>query len=79
MEEKAHYVPGNVLSAFPLSDDMKERLENHFSSIIHERVKLTFRTDPSIIGGIIVTIGHKVYDGSIRSQLNRLKEYVLQD
>lgn len=78
-QDQTHYLAGSVLSAFPLSDEMMDRLEKHFSTIMDARVRFTFNVDPTIIGGIIVTIGDRVFDGSIRNQLNHLKEHILQD
>jgi F-type H+-transporting ATPase subunit delta len=38
------------------------------------RIRATYREDPSLLGGAVVRIGSKVYDGSIRAQLERLKQ-----
>jgi F-type H+-transporting ATPase subunit delta len=36
-------------------------------------VELSVRVDPSLIGGVVARIGSTVYDGSVRTQLKRLR------
>lgn len=69
---------GEILSAFTLPEDTVMEIEKRFSDMMGERVKLTLKIEPNLIGGITVTIGDKVYDGSIRNQLNRLEKYIVQ-
>lgn len=70
---------GEILSAFTLPEDTVKKIEKRFSNIMGERVKLTLKVEPDLIGGITVIIGDKVFDGSIRNQLNRLEKYIVQD
>jgi F-type H+-transporting ATPase subunit delta len=37
------------------------------------RIRLTFRVEPQLIGGAVTRIGSTIYDGSLRTQLERLK------
>jgi F-type H+-transporting ATPase subunit delta len=37
-------------------------------------VKLNFAIDPAIIGGVVTRVGSTVYDGSVKTQLENLKE-----
>lgn len=56
-----------VVSAMPLTDDEKSRLESEISAASY-----TYTVDPSILGGVIVRSQDKVVDGSVRSNLNNL-------
>jgi F-type H+-transporting ATPase subunit delta len=39
-----------------------------------KKIEATFQEDKSLLGGAVVRIGSTVYDGSVREQLNRLRE-----
>lgn len=68
---------GTLWSAFPLDDATVAQIENRFADFLGRKVKLNLKVDPEIIGGIIVAIGDRIYDGSIKGQLNRMKEHLL--
>ena len=42
-----------------------------------KKVRIDFATDPEIIGGLVTRIGSTVYDGSVRSQLQQIKERMI--
>jgi F-type H+-transporting ATPase subunit delta len=42
------------------------------------KVEFKFKSDPSLIGGIVTRIGSVVYDGSVRTQLQEIKERLKQ-
>ncbi|NLM74367.1 MAG: F0F1 ATP synthase subunit alpha [Clostridiaceae bacterium] len=68
---------GVLWSAYPLEQDEIVQIENKFSELYGKKVKLDLKVKPEIIGGIIVSIGDKVYDGSIFGQLSRMKSHLL--
>mgnify|MGYP000956179543 CR=1 FL=1 len=68
---------GIVRSPFSLDQSNISRLEKVFSNIYGENVRLILKHDPSLIGGIVISIGDKLYDGSIKTQLNNMKEHIL--
>jgi F-type H+-transporting ATPase subunit delta len=65
---------GQVVSAEPLSDDALRRVTDALSEISRKRVLLTTDVDASLIGGLVAKVGDMVFDGTIRTQLNQLKE-----
>jgi F-type H+-transporting ATPase subunit b len=64
----------DVTSALPLNPDEQETVKNDILSKIGEKASVTFRVDPTILGGIIVRIGDKVLDGSVAGQLEELRQ-----
>jgi F-type H+-transporting ATPase subunit delta len=66
-------VRAEVTTAVPLSADQATELQAGLARRTGRRVELIPRVDPAIVGGVIVRIGDQVMDGSIRSQLIRLK------
>jgi len=74
----ANVETGILRSAFPLDDATVAQIEKRFSDFLGKNVKLNLQVDPEIIGGIIVAIGDRIYDGSLKGQLSRVKEHLLK-
>lgn len=62
-----------VVSALPLTEEEQETLRKDILSKTGAQA-VTFRVDPSILGGLIVRVGDKVIDGSVAGQLQLLRE-----
>jgi len=67
-------VRAEITTAAPLTPDRTAQLQRQLAEITGSKVELTTRVDPTIIGGIVTRIGGTVYDGSIATQLARLKD-----
>ncbi len=67
---------GEVISAIELDSSLQEKIQATLEKITGNKVLLETRVDPSIIGGIIARVGDLVFDGSIKTQLNGLKESI---
>ncbi len=63
-----------VTTAIPLDDEYQLKLAQRVTEIIGKPVVLKPKVDPSIIGGIIIRVGDKLIDGSIRSKLAALRK-----
>jgi len=68
---------GTLWSAFPLDEATVAQIEERFSKFLGKKLKLHLKVEPEIIGGIIVSIGDRIYDGSLKGQLSRIKEHLL--
>ena len=66
-------IRAEITTAVPLSSDRTAQIEQRLASLTGRRVTMTMRTDPGIIGGIVARLGGVVYDGSVATQLNKLK------
>jgi len=62
-----------VTVASPLSGEQEKSLQVMLSQSTQKKVSLEIQVDPSILGGMVVTIGSHMIDDSIRSKLARLK------
>ena len=61
----------------PLDDRQKKDLEKRLSERMRKTLRLTFRTDPSVLGGVVIQTGNFIYDASLVTQLEKLREKVL--
>jgi F-type H+-transporting ATPase subunit delta len=73
LDEHLGFVRADVSSAKPLSDAQRGSLEAQLSRMAGKKAKLKFQTDPALVAGVVARIGSKVYDGSVRGQLERLR------
>ncbi|MEN9506169.1 MAG: synthase subunit delta [Actinomycetota bacterium] len=62
-----------VRSAVELSDDQKMRLAAALANATGKQVNLKVVVDPSVLGGLVATIGDTVIDGSVRTRIDQLK------
>ena len=62
-----------VVSAHPLNDKQTQRLKEQIKSALGRDVQLTSSVDPSLLGGLVVKIGSRMVDSSIRTKLSRLQ------
>ena len=63
-----------VTSVVELTDEQKKKLISKLSLVTGRRIRATYVIDSSLIGGLSVTVDGKLYDGSIKKNLNNLKE-----
>ena len=63
-----------VRSAVPLDDDQQRRLAEALSRRTGKRITVRVTVDPSVIGGVVTTIGDTVIDGSVRHRIDQLRE-----
>lgn len=74
LEERSGAVLAQVTSARELSDAQKSELKSNLEKLTSKRVNLQFDLDEDLIGGVVTRIGSTVYDGSVKTQLENLKE-----
>jgi F-type H+-transporting ATPase subunit delta len=74
LDEHTGLVRATVVSAVPLDSAGLARLRVLLQRKVGRRVELTPQTDPSVLGGLRVHVGPKVYDATIASHLARLRE-----
>ena len=63
-----------VRSAVTLSDDQRDRLKSALSSATGMNIDIVVVVDPEILGGVVAQVGDTVFDGSVRTRLEKMKE-----
>ena len=74
LEELQQIVRAEVTTAEPLSSEHLATLQRRLASATGRTVKVSTKVDPSIIGGLKAQIGSTVYDGSIATQLEAVRQ-----
>lgn len=67
-------VEARIVTARPLNDADRAQLEAQVTRMAGAHVRATYAQDASLIGGAVVEIGSTIYDGSVRTQLQQLKQ-----
>ena len=71
-------VRAEVTSAAPLSPEKTKALEESLSRVTGKKVELSVSVDPELLGGVVAKIGSTVYDGSVRTQLARMRQELVK-
>jgi F-type H+-transporting ATPase subunit delta len=66
-----------IESAATLSDADREALRGSFAKITGRRVELAFHLNPELLGGVVAQIRSTVYDGSVRGNLQRIRQQLV--
>ncbi|HYY68335.1 MAG TPA: ATP synthase F1 subunit delta [Terriglobales bacterium] len=74
LNERLGLADAEVTSARELSDPEKRALETRVAEVTGKKVRARYKTDSKVLGGAVVQVGSTIYDGSIRGQLEKLKE-----
>jgi F-type H+-transporting ATPase subunit delta len=73
-DDQSGLTEAEVTSARPLNDNDRAELEAQVQKLAGGRIRTTYSQDATLLGGAVVRIGSTVYDGSIRAQLQQLKQ-----
>jgi F-type H+-transporting ATPase subunit delta len=66
-------VSADVVSAHPLSAEQMNALQDVLKAQVGKDVQINTRVDPNLLGGIVVKVGSRMIDSSLRTKLNNLK------
>jgi F-type H+-transporting ATPase subunit delta len=72
-------VRAEVVTAEPLSPEGAQAVERGLAQMSGRNVQMELRVDPSIIGGVVARIGGTVYDASIATQLQKMKQRLVEN
>jgi F-type H+-transporting ATPase subunit delta len=77
LDERSGIVSAEVTSARPLSDSEKAEIKTNLAKVTGKQVNLNFNINENIIGGVVTRVGSTVYDGSVKTQLENLKQQLI--
>jgi F-type H+-transporting ATPase subunit delta len=76
-EERTGRMRVLVQSAVPLPEDQQERLRQELRGTFKKEPLLDTRVDPELLGGLVVRVGDWLYDGSVRTQLDTIRNQLI--
>lgn len=78
LNEKNNIVEGKAITAIPMSKEEIKKLEENLSSKYNTNIILENVVDKTILGGVLVKLGNKEIDGTIKTRLDNLKQELSQ-
>ena len=76
LDERLGLVRADIASARELSPAHRASLEAQVTRLAGKQAKLRFATNPALIAGVVARVGSKLYDGSVRGQLDRIRTHL---
>jgi F-type H+-transporting ATPase subunit delta len=77
-DERSGHIHVHVRSAQPLPDDQRERLVLELKKAFQRDPILESRVEPDLLGGLVVQVGDWLYDASVRSNLETLRNQIIE-
>jgi F-type H+-transporting ATPase subunit delta len=74
---EARRLDGEVISAVPLDDGQRAKIAGELRERYGDNLELRFSVDPSLIGGLIIRVGDRVLDNSLRTRLSAIQRNML--
>ena len=78
IDERLNRARATVTSAAPLSELTLEGLKGRLRIATGREISLETRVEPGVLGGLVAQVGSTIYDGSLRTQLRRMREHLLK-
>ena len=78
LNDRQGFVEAQVSTARQLSDPEKQMLEAEITRMTGKKVKAKYEQDASLLGGAVVQVGSTIYDGSVKGQLERIREQLVE-
>jgi F-type H+-transporting ATPase subunit delta len=76
LDARMGFAEAQITSARELGDTEKRTLETQIENVTGKKVRAKFGLDASLLGGAVVRVGSTIYDGSVKGQLEKIKEAI---
>ena len=76
LDARMGFAEAHVTSARELGDAEKRTLEAQIEKVTGKKVRAQFRLDATLLGGALVRVGSTIYDGSVKGQLEKIREAI---
>jgi F-type H+-transporting ATPase subunit delta len=74
LDARLGFAEAQIASARVLAETEKREFEVDIQKLTGKKVRASYEQDASLLGGAIVRVGSTIYDGSVKGQLERLKQ-----
>ena len=74
LNQRLGFAVAEITSSRDLSDAERRSLESEVEKLTGQKVRASYAKDSSLLGGAMVKIGSTIYDGSVKGQLERMKQ-----
>jgi F-type H+-transporting ATPase subunit delta len=76
LNRRLGFAEAEIVSARELRDSERQELESQVGKLTGKKVRAHYSKDGSLLGGAVIKVGSTIYDGSVKGQLERIREQV---
>ena len=76
--KKRGEIKAELISAKDLSESDVENIKNDLSNSFNSKIKLTYKNDKSLVGGLILQVGSTMIDTSIKNKLQKIEKQMVE-
>ena len=76
LDARMGFAEAQITSARELGDAEKRALEAQVEKVTGKKVRAHFALDATLLGGAVVRVGSTIYDGSVKGQLEKIREAI---
>jgi F-type H+-transporting ATPase subunit delta len=76
LDSRLGFAEAQISSARELADAEKRTLEAQIQKTTGKKVRASYELDSTLLGGAVVRVGSTIYDGSVKGQLERIREQI---
>lgn len=77
INERLGIADAEIVSVRELGAEERRRLEDQVAKVTGKKLRVRYSLDQKLMGGVVVKVGSTIYDGSVRGQLQRMKEQLV--
>jgi F-type H+-transporting ATPase subunit delta len=77
LDDRQGFAEAQVSTARQLTDPEKQMLEAEITKMTGKKVRARYEQDASLLGGAVVQVGSTIYDGSVKGQLEKIREQLV--
>lgn len=78
LDHRQGFAEAEVSTARQLTDPEKQTLEAEIAKLTGKKVRARYQQDANLLGGAVVQVGSTIYDGSVKGQLERIREQLVE-
>jgi F-type H+-transporting ATPase subunit delta len=78
LNDRQGFAEAQVSTARQLSDAEKAMLEAEITKLTGKKIRAKYEQDATLLGGAVVQVGSTIYDGSVKGQLEKIREQLVE-
>ena len=77
LSERMGFAEAEITSARVISQEARHELQSQIEKVVGKKIRADYQMDESLLGGAVVRVGSTIYDGSVKGQLERIREQLV--
>lgn len=79
LNQRLGIAEAEITTARELNKDERAMLESDLERVVGKKIKASYEQDPAVLGGAIARVGGTIYDGSVKGQLERIRQQLVNN